>query len=350
MTNSAASGSLTRLALGPVELKVRDMEQSLAFYENLLGFRAVPWEDGSFDGDSSPYPTGGTSAGPGGSPGVGSQGHAGRQLLPGTRTVALAAGGNGPSRPLLVLHAHGEHKLRGPGAAGLYHVALLYPSREHLARAAWQLLEGGYRLQGASDHVVSEALYLADPDGNGIELYSDRPPDYWAAMGGAGQAMTTKPLDFHGLLASVRDPETFQPGAENPPEPMPEGATVGHIHLAVSNLEEARRFYSRGLGIPITNEDYPGALFLAAGGYHHHIGLNTWSTLGGPPAQPDSTGLAAFTVTVPEGEASMARARLAEMGFAPEGSGESAAAPFTVVDKDGIVINVQPPWAEPQGK
>ena len=151
-------------------------------------------------------------------------------------------------------------------ALGLFHVAYLLPDRAHLGRLLRQLAQEDVRL-GMSDHLVSEALYLSDPDGLGVELYADRPCTMWETHG-SELRMTTEPLDARDLIAA---------GGEGRWEGMPLGVRVGHVHLHVGDLEEAAAFYHEGLGLDKIVWSYPGALFLSAGGYHHHLGVNTWA-------------------------------------------------------------------------
>ncbi|HLW60779.1 MAG TPA: VOC family protein [bacterium] len=172
-------------------------------------------------------------------------------------------------------------------SVGLYHFALLLPGRAALAAVIRRLLEAKWPLDGASDHGVSEAFYLRDPEGNGIELYCDRPRESWPVRSG-GVEMVTKPLDVTGLLAEAKSPGPLDP------------ATVfGHIHLHVADLGEGERFYAGGLGLDVTQRSYPGALFLSVGGYHHHVGLNTWAQ--GRRAAEGATGLTRYAWAVPAG-------------------------------------------------
>ena len=164
---------------------------------------------------------------------------------------------------------------RPRGTSGLFHLAILVPTRADLARALQRVAEAGWRLSGASDHLVSEALYLSDPEGNGIELYRDRPREEWPVRDGVLQ-MDTLPLDLDGVLGELRR-EDAQAG-------MPSGTRIGHVHLNVGDLTAAEAFYSGGLGFDVMVRGYPGALFVSAGGYHHHLGLNTWAGEGAPPA------------------------------------------------------------------
>lgn len=154
-----------------------------------------------------------------------------------------------------------------PNAPGLFHFALLLPDRKSLAAALHRLVAHGYPLQGAADHLVSEALYLSDPDGHGIELYRDRPREEWQWSDGRVQ-MTTEPLDIPGLLAEAPAPSAA--------DPLPFTTRLGHIHLRASKLAESLEFY-RALGFDLTCE-YPGAIFLSTGGYHHHVALNVWQS------------------------------------------------------------------------
>ena len=163
-------------------------------------------------------------------------------------------------------------------ATGLFHLALLVPSRVELARALRRVMNGGWQFTGASDHLVSEALYLRDPEYNGIEIYRDRPREEWSIVDGQIQ-MATLPLDLQGIAGL----------ADDAGDGMPAGTTMGHVHLQVAGLAPADSFYHRLLGMDVTVRSYPGALFMSAGGYHHHIGANTWESHGGPappPAQP----------------------------------------------------------------
>ena len=154
---------------------------------------------------------------------------------------------------------------RERGTPGLYHVAVLLPDRAALGAWLRHAVDAGVRLHGAADHGVSEAVYLADPEGNGLEVYRDRPRSSWA-RDGTRVRMITEALDGDGLLAAAR-------GAWRG---VPPGTVVGHLHLQVPDLAAAGRLYGEGVGFALTTDAYPGALFYAAGGYHHHVGLNTW--------------------------------------------------------------------------
>jgi catechol 2,3-dioxygenase len=235
--------------LGAVALTVSDLGSSERFYRDVLGLSVLAREKQ------------GLVLGPGG----------GAPLLeltelPGARRV--------PSR-----------------TTGLYHFAILVPTRVDLARALRRVVQARWPLSGSSDHLVSEALYLSDPDGNGIEIYRDRPRSEWSWRNGQIE-MTLDPLDLDQLLAEAGNDEENQRG-------MPARTIMGHVHLRVSDLRSAGDFYHRVLGFDITNGLYPGALFLSIGGYHHHIGLNTWESKDAPPAPSDAVGLRNFALRLP---------------------------------------------------
>ncbi len=237
-----------RAAVGHVHLTVRDLPGMRQFYEEILGFREA-W-----------------SAGP---------------------TVFLSADGLYPFH--LGLTGDPNAARPGAGSPGLYHAAFLLPTRGALGRLLQRLIAERVRLEGFSDHLVSEAIYLHDPEGNGLELYADRPRDRWRYEDGR-LLMSTEPLNLEGLLAEAGD------GAGSRMDPA---TRLGHVHLRVSNIDRAEKFYHGVLGFDVTVREYPGALFLSAGGYHHHIGMNVWESRGGAPAQPGSAGLRYFTITLP---------------------------------------------------
>lgn len=174
----------------------------------------------------------------------------------------------------------------------MYHFALLLPSRNDLARILRHFIQIRYPLQGASDHLVSEAIYLADPDGNGIEIYSDRPSAAWNWENGEVE-MATVPLDAENLLAEG-DGEAWTG--------LPSNTLMGHIHLHVSELQKTEEFYIQGLGFNIVNRYGRQALFISTGGYHHHIGLNTWNGVGAPAPLENSVGLKRFSLVLPNKE------------------------------------------------
>jgi catechol 2,3-dioxygenase len=227
--------------IGQVSLTVRDLDRSLQFYRGVLGFAEL-------------------------SPG---------RLGP--------AGG----RTLLELHERKDAVARPRRSSGLFHFAILVPSRAALGRSLRRLAEQRWPLSGAADHLVSEALYLDDPDGLGIEIYRDRPRETWRASNGE-LAMATDPLD----LQAVHD----EPGAETPWIGLESGTVMGHVHLHVPHLESAEEFYCERIGFAPIVRRYPGALFVAAGGYHHHLGLNTWAGIGAPPPPENAVGLRSFTI------------------------------------------------------
>jgi catechol 2,3-dioxygenase len=236
--------------VGPVELTVRDIGLAGRFYEEALG------------------------------------------LVPIGSPATLGIDG----RPLVELFEDRGAPRRPPGTTGLFHLAVLVPDRLELARSLRRLVERRWPLLGASDHLVSEALYLADPEGNGIEVYSDRPRSSWRRADGEIQ-MATLPLDLRGLMRELeRD--------ARPADAAPAGATrMGHVHLNVADLDAAEAFYAGLLGLDVTARGYPGALFLSAGGYHHHVGLNTWAGAGAPPPPEGSAGLRSFELTLPDRDA-----------------------------------------------
>lgn len=208
---------------------------------------------------------------------------------------------------------------------GLYHFAILLPTKKDLALFLKHLLQAGreYALQlGASDHLVSEALYFSDPDGNGIEVARDRSSEKWKWSGKSVQ-MSTEPLDADGLLSL----------ATGEWERMPKETLIGHIHLHVNDLSKAKEFYLDGLGFQEVTS-YPGASFLSDKGYHHHIAINIWNGEGVPAPAPKEVGLKFFTVTYPfPTDADRAIQRLISLGFSVDHN--------TVRDPAGnqIVIN-----------
>jgi catechol 2,3-dioxygenase len=224
-------------------------------------------------------------------------------------------------------------------AAGLYHTAFLLPSRGDLGLALRRLGQEKWPLQGGSDHGVSEALYLADPDGNGIELYADRPRSEWPLHDGE-IAMTTRALDVRGLLAAADD-RASEAGSWNG---MPEGTTVGHIHLRVSSIEEGRRLFVDVIGLDVTSARYPGALFMSAGGYHHHVAINVWDGAGASPLPESAAGLLDFELIVPDAAAISAivdRARSAGV-LREQGEGEQPVLEYA----GGIRVRIPNPGSD----
>jgi catechol 2,3-dioxygenase len=283
---------------GRVHLRTPDLERALALYRDLLGFHLVARENG---------------------------------------TAALSATGSWPHHFLLTEAPSARPKPQG--TTGLYHIAICYPNRPALARAFWRLVSHAWPFQGFADHLVSEALYLADPDGNGLELYVDRPRGQWRRVNGQIE-MATDPLDVEGLLAEAD-------GDAAPWTGVAPRTHIGHLHLQVSDLARAEAFYTGVLGLEVTQRGYPGALFLSAGGYHHHLGLNTWAGLGAPPPPADSAGLISFAVRVPDEEAWEAvrqRARQADLEVEDKHDEQKAdgqrARSFMVRDPDGIGVEV----------
>jgi catechol 2,3-dioxygenase len=258
--------------IGLVTLRVADLDRSLSFYEGILGFREVERTDGR----------------------------------------VLLGAQEGP--PLLEL-------LEVPGAApqprwstGLYHVAILLPTRADLGRLLIRMAKAGLEI-GQGDHLVSEALYISDPDDNGLELYRDRPRDTWQWTNGTVR-MASDPVDVQGLMEEgLRDAAPW--------DVLPAGTTVGHIHLQVADIPQAEQFYHGILGFDIIAR-MPSALFVSAGGYHHHIGMNTWQSRGAGPAPETGAGLGSFVIALPHREAlAEVRKRLDAHGIPVEEQGDS---------------------------
>lgn len=191
---------------------------------------------------------------------------------------------------LLVLNERPDGR-RVRGTSGLYHFAILLPSRSDLGQALRHFSHAAIRVGGASDHAVSEALYLTDPEGNGIEVYRDRPRDEWRYPNGQ-LVINTTPFDVEGVLAAGDASSAEWNG-------FPAGTVIGHIHLHVGNIDRAEGFYRDALGFDLITRYGPSATFLSAGGYHHHIGANTWAGVGAPPAPENAWGLSYFTIEVP---------------------------------------------------
>jgi len=206
--------------------------------------------------------------------------------------AALSASGQLPEQ--IVLSEDAKAAPRPDRAIGLYHFAVRLPTRRDLAQAYLRLAKNDYPLDGASDHGVSEAIYLSDPDGNGVELYADRPRSQWSWRDGQ-VTMVTRGLDLEALVAETGE-QGLEAGGQSGLAPQTD---IGHIHLHVADLAAAERFYHDYLGLSVTQRSYPGALFFAAGGYHHHFGVNTWA---GRAVAPGAVGLVSYRLQVPEAE------------------------------------------------
>jgi catechol 2,3-dioxygenase len=239
-------------------------------------------------------------------------------------TIALGAG----EKPFLFLEAAAD---TGPrprrGLTGLYHVAILLPDRAALGSAIARLTRAGIRL-GAADHNVSEAIYLYDADGNGLEIYRDRPRGEWQWNDGI-VTMGNAPLDFEAILA--------EGSREEPDEHVPAGTRIGHVHLQVADLAEAEQFYCDVLGFTKT-ATLPGALFVSAGGYHHRVGLNVWDSRGAPPPPAGMAGLAEFTVALPPVEVAATQRRIGDAGVKTAAAGNG----FVVRDPWQTKIRMAP--------
>ncbi|HEX5045081.1 MAG TPA: VOC family protein [Candidatus Polarisedimenticolaceae bacterium] len=269
--------------VGAAHLQVADLTRSLAWYRTILGFRVLRQ-----DGESAVL---------------------------------------GADRPLLHLHLRpGARPVPRRGAYGLFHVAILLPGRPALGACVAHLGEQDVRV-GMADHAVSEALYLWDPDNLGIEVYADRPRSTWKERRDE-LVMTTDPLDAPDLVRAAG-------GARW--QGVPDGTTLGHLHLHVGDLDTARDFYHLALGLDVTVWHYPGALFLSAGGYHHHLGTNTWSP--GPAAAEDEARLLHWELVLPHRDSVLqAGESLRGAGYGVEQRGDRIA----TADPWGTALHLTP--------
>jgi catechol 2,3-dioxygenase len=230
--------------------------------------------------------------------------------------------GADPQAPALELTAL-EHPAPAPrGSTGLFHVAWLHTSRPALAETVRRIAGAGWRFDGASDHGVSEALYLSDPDDLGIEIYADRARESWGHTPGGELEMFTLPLDVEDLLSSFPD---------DPRERMLPGTGIGHVHLKVADVAASERFYT-GLGFE-QQVRLPSAAFVSAGGYHHHLGMNTWQSAGGSPAPEGSPGLRQIVFEL-GGEAALDALAEGAHADARDGDGE-----LSLLDPDGVPLS-----------
>lgn len=233
----------TPIRIAGVDLTVRDLDRTLAFYRDEIGLALI-------DRDAA-----------------------------GAR---LGAG----DIPFLTLWHRPDALPDDPRSAGLFHTAFLMPTRADLARFVLHVARRRTPISGVADHLVSEAIYLDDPEGNGVELYFDRPPETWTRRGGEIE-ITTDPLDLDDLTRAAGDDTVFA-GA-------PAGARIGHVHLRVGDMPAAERFYHDLLGFDVTRRLH-GAAFMSSGGYHHHVAANTWRSSGAGPRDEGRAGLALLTI------------------------------------------------------
>lgn len=233
--------------VGHVKIKVENLERSMQFYTDILGFDILEQTTSSV------------------------------KLTTDGKTSILSL-----EQPENAIPKQGR-------TAGLYHYAILLPERSDLANIVVHLVEKGIRF-GASDHLVSEALYLDDPDGNGIEIYIDREPSKWT-WNNNQVAMETIQLNFEDLLKAIIPGKTWKG--------MPKGTVMGHIHLHVSELEKSEEFYVNGLGLEVVLRYANHALFMSTGKYHHHVAVNVWNGIGAPQPPKNSVGLESYILVYP---------------------------------------------------
>ncbi|RJP62702.1 MAG: VOC family protein [Ignavibacteriales bacterium] len=236
--------------IGSVELAVNDLELMTDFYTSLLGLNLIKQNNKSY-----------------------------------------SLGASGIDKELLILNERKDLKAPAANAPGLFHFALFVPSRNELAKILINLYRRNVNFDGFANHGVSEAIYLKDPEGNGIEIYSDTQSESWIWNGDKIQ-MVTEPLNIDSLLSIITSNEKL--------DGFPPETRIGHIHLKVSSIDKAKKFYNESAGFKITQSDYPGALFFAAGNYHHHIGANTWISKNAPACDTDTLGLQKFSVVLPD--------------------------------------------------
>lgn len=249
------------MAIGPPTLRVKDLQKQLSFYENILGLQV-----------NQRYKTDDN-----------------------LETVDLGFKGRFKDykEPLLILKHDPDAKQTMHDFAGLFHFAILVPNRKNLAFAYSSIKNSSVNFDGFADHLVSESLYLHDPEHNGIEIYSDKPRNKWQHDADGYVMMDTLPLDLESLLSELNKDERKN-------TTFPSGSKIGHMHLRVTNLERSVKFYQK-LGLDITYDwAAMGASFLSAGGYHHHLGLNTWHSLGGKTHVKGEVGLDVFEIIVPD--------------------------------------------------
>ena len=272
------------MTMGPVALRVKEYDSAIKFYTEDLGMRLVRQEGNV------------------------------TELAPGRSF-----------RTLIILVHDPNAKRPSRNSAGLYHFAILLPSREDLAKAYLAIGNVGLTFDGYADHIVSEALYLTDPEGNGIEIYSDKPKSAWRSDADGAPQMGTYPLDIDSLLLEAKETSTDKLGAIN------DGAVIGHVHLKVTEIRQSTNFYHYRLGLDLMSY-YDSAAFLSAGGYHHHIGINTWESSLGSTVEEASVGLEYFTICV------------SDPSIASELTLRLATQDETVFrDPDGIKFVIKPP-------
>ena len=246
----------TATTVGAVHLSVADLDRSLEYYVRSIGLRVLMRDDG-------------------------------RASL-GTRDLGSRDLGEGDRELLFLTEQSGARP--ADGFTGIYHFALLVPERRDLARWLAHSARERVPLTGASDHFVSEAIYLRDPDHHGIEIYRDRPREAWE---GQVSRMGTSPLDIDNLVSELEDP------ASEPFDGLPAGTTMGHVHLRVAEIDSTVAFYRDVLGFGLMAQLGPQAAFLSAGGYHHHVGGNVWESYRAAPAPPGTARLERWTVVLP---------------------------------------------------
>jgi len=266
---------------GNATLVVRNLDLVAQYYETVLGFDRVAAQPGS---------------------------------------ITLGAAGDG----FLTLLHRPDAAIASPTAAGLFHIAYLVPSREALGAWLTNAVGRGAKLDGASDHLVSEALYLSDPEGNGIEVYSDRAREAWK-WSGDGVEMATVKLNLPDLMAAGTSLASSQKG-------LPPGTRIGHVHLKVGDIAAAEKFYCDGLGLDITRRRGDGATFYSYGGYHHHLATNIWRSPGAGKRPPNATGLHSYEIFAKDGQAfADIGERLRKAGGSTVGSAIEAADPWGTV-------------------